>query len=247
MGRLMRILPHSVRVLPLTLIVAGLLLVVKVVEVASVLGDFPTAAMPIAEARAEGTRPPPAAPALSPSQPPSVGPTEGATHADAAPPGKNRPVAQVSGTDASSAIPSPQEVAILEQLANRRQALEAREQELERKSDLLRAAETRLDQKIQQMKNLESSLASLIKADDEQQQAKLRSLVKIYENMKPKDAARIFEELDMDTLLPVAERMNERKLAPVMAEMNPAKAKEIIQELSKRRQVTSGGRPGGPG
>jgi flagellar motility protein MotE (MotC chaperone) len=245
MDRLMRMLARSVRLLPLTLIVAGLLLVVKIVNVASAVGNFSTA-MPIAEARAEGTRLPPAAPALSPSQPASAGPTEGATHADAGP-GKTRAVAQVSGKDAPSTIPSPQEVAILEQLAGRRQALDAREQELERKSDLLRAAETRLDQKLQQMKDLEGSLARLIKVDDEQQQAKLRSLVKIYENMKPKDAARIFEELDMETLLPVAERMNERKLAPVMAEMNPAKAKEITQELGKRRQITSGGRPGGAG
>ena len=111
----------------------------------------------------------------------------------------------------------------------------------------MRAAEARLDQKLRQMKDLEGTLARMIKVDDEQQQAKLRSLVKIYENMKPKDAARIFEELDMDTLLPVAERMNERKLAPVMAEMNPAKAKEITQELSKRRQVMSNNRPAGAG
>jgi flagellar motility protein MotE (MotC chaperone) len=246
----MHILPHPVRVLPLTLIVAGLLLVVKLVEVASVLGDISTGAMPIAAAHAEATRLPPAAPALPPSQPASppqpawAGPIEGATHADAGP-RKTRPVAQVSGKDGPSTTPSPQEVAILEQLAGRRQALDTREQELERKSDLLRAAETRLDQKLQQMKELESSLTRLIKVDDEQQQAKLRSLVKIYENMKPKDAARIFEELDMDTLLPVAERMNERKLAPVMAEMNPGKAKEITQELGKRRQVASGARPGG--
>jgi flagellar motility protein MotE (MotC chaperone) len=240
----MRILPHSVRVLPLTLIGAGLLLVVKVVEVASVLGEFPIAA-PIAEARAEATRPQPAAAAPPRSQPAAAGPTESAIHA--AHPGKTQPLAQAAGTDARSTLPSPQEVAILEQLAGRRQALDAREEELGRKGDLLRAAETRLDQKLQQMKDLESSLARLIKADDEQQQAKLRSLVKIYENMKPKDAARIFEELDMDTLLPVAARMNERKLAPVMAEMNPAKAKEITQELSKRRQVTSGARPGGAG
>jgi flagellar motility protein MotE (MotC chaperone) len=245
MDRLMRMLAPSGRLLPLTLIVAGLLLVVKIVNVASAVGNFSTA-MPIAAAHAEGTRLPPATPALSPSQQASAGPTEGATHANAGT-GKTRPVTQVPGKDAPWTIPSPQEVAILEQLAGRRQALDAREQELERKSDLLRAAETRLDQKLQQMKDLESSLTRLIKVDDEQQQAKLRSLVKIYENMKPKDAARIFEELDMETLLPVAERMNERKLAPVMAEMNPAKAKEITHELSKRRQVTSGSRSGGAG
>ncbi len=97
------------------------------------------------------------------------------------------------------------------------------------------------------MKDLQATLGRLMKANDEQQQTKLRSLVKIYENMKPKDAARIFEELDMDTLLPVAERMSERKLAPVMAEMNLAKAKDITQELAKLREAGSGKRPPGAG
>ena len=61
--------------------------------------------------------------------------------------------------------------------------------------------------------------------------------MKIYENMKPKDAARIFEALDMDTLLLVAERMNERKLAPVMAQLNSERAKEITVELTRAGQL----------
>ena len=62
-------------------------------------------------------------------------------------------------------------------------------------------------------------------------------VIKIYENMKPKDAARIFDELDMDTLLLVAERMKERKLAPVMAQMKPTKAKDVTIRLSTLRSL----------
>ena len=61
--------------------------------------------------------------------------------------------------------------------------------------------------------------------------------MKIYETMKPKDAARIFQELELDTLLLVVDRMKERKLAPVLAEMNPNKAMEITVELAKLRQM----------
>ena len=243
----MRRLPHPARLLPLTLIVGALLLVIKLHDVASTLGDFSSTAMPIAQARAEATRPQPAVATHPSSAPVAAGPANGGGDADSGGPARTKPSPQAAGPDTPPSMPSPREVAILEQLAGRRQALEAREHDMERRSDLLRAAEARLDQKLRQMKDLEGTLARMIKVDDEQQQAKLRSLVKIYENMKPKDAARIFEELDMDTLLPVAERMNERKLAPVMAEMNPAKAKEITQELSKRRQVMSNNRPAGAG
>jgi flagellar motility protein MotE (MotC chaperone) len=242
----MRRLSRPVRLLPVTLIAASLLLAAKVFDVASALGGFSTAAIPIAEARAEGARPETNAAARHASElAPAVASTTPAhREPDRQPDGLSAP--QRAKADAPPP-PTPQEIEILEQLAVRRKALDAREQDLERRSDLLRAAEARLDKKLVEMKTLEATLGRLIKANDEQQQAKLRSLVKIYENMKPKDAARIFEELDMDTLLPVAERMNERRLAPVMAEMNPAKAKDITQELAKLREVVSGKRLPGAG
>jgi flagellar motility protein MotE (MotC chaperone) len=240
----MRRLSRPVRLLPVTLIAASLLLAAKVFDVASALGGFSTAAVPIAEARAESARPETNVSAHGALAPAVASTTPAHREPDRQPDGLSAP--QRSKADAPPP-PTPQEIEILEQLAVRRKALDVREQDLERRSDLLRAAEARLDQKLAEMKTLEATLGRLIKANDEQQQAKLRSLVKIYENMKPKDAARIFEELDMNTLLPVAERMNERRLAPVMAEMNPAKAKDITQELAKLREVVSGKGPPGAG
>ena len=129
------------------------------------------------------------------------------------------------------------EIDLLQQLAERREVLEDREQELDMRSGLLAAAESRIDKKVEELKLLQNTIQKLLKAHDEEQDAQLQSLVKIYENMKPKDAARIFEELDLDTLLLVVERMKERKLAPVMASMDPAKAKEITVELTRLRQL----------
>lgn len=138
------------------------------------------------------------------------------------------------------------EIDLLQRLADRRKLLEIREKEMDMRGGLLLAAEERIDRKIAELKNYQSTIEKLIKTYDDQQVAKIQSLVKIYENMKPKDAARIFEELDMDTLLLVSERMKERKLAPIMAKMNPARATEITVELSRLRnlpneQLNSGG------
>ena len=137
------------------------------------------------------------------------------------------------------------EIDLLQQLAERRRVLEAREQELVTRTGLLSAAESRIDKKVEELKVLRETISGLIKTFDAQQDAKLVSLVKIYENMKPKDAARIFEELEMDTLLEVAERMKERKLAPVMAKMNPEKAREMTVELSQLRNLPATVKPGG--
>lgn len=137
------------------------------------------------------------------------------------------------------------EIDLLQRLAERRVEIDARAQELETRTAMLAAAETRIDGKIQEFKALQATIDSLVKDYDQQQSAKLLSLVKIYENMKPKDAARIFEELEMDTLLQVVERMKERSLAPVMAKMNPQRAREITVELNQLRKLPEQARVGG--
>ena len=129
------------------------------------------------------------------------------------------------------------EIDLLQQLADRREQIEARTRELDLREGLLKAAEDRIGKKIQDMKTLQVTINSLIKKHDTQQDAKLNSLVKIYQNMKPKEAARIFEDLELDTLLMVVERMKERKLAAIMAKMNPIKAREVTIQLSRLREL----------
>ena len=140
---------------------------------------------------------------------------------------------------------TPAEIDLLQQLAERRQVLESREQEFELRTGLLAAAESRIDIKVEELKVLRETISGLIKTFDAQQDAKLLSLVKIYENMKPKEAAKIFEALEMDTLLEVAERMKERKLAPIMAKMDPEKARDMTVELSRLRRLPPVGQQAG--
>lgn len=138
-----------------------------------------------------------------------------------------------------------EEIDLLQQLSDRRKVLEEREAEMNEREGLLAAAEARINKKVDELRGLRGTIEGLLQKHNQQQEKKMISLVKIYENMKPKDAARIFGELDMDTLLMVAERMKERKLAAVMAKMNPAKAKEMTVELAKLRDMPVPGSEGG--
>jgi flagellar motility protein MotE (MotC chaperone) len=130
-----------------------------------------------------------------------------------------------------------EEIDLLQRLAKRRTEIERRGAELEQRGNLLEAAERRIDEKIGELQAIQKTIEGLLVSHDEQSQGQLNSLVKIYENMKPKDAARIFEELDMVVLLDVIERMKERKTAPILAKMNPQRAKEITLELAQRRSL----------
>jgi flagellar motility protein MotE (MotC chaperone) len=136
---------------------------------------------------------------------------------------------------------SASEIAVLLQLAERREALDQRAAELDRRAALLAIAETRLGEQIDRLGKLQAEIAAAIDGQDAKEEEKLRSLVKIYEAMKPKAAAEIFDRLEMPTLLQVVERMREPKSADVLASMDPAKAKQVTAELAKRNRPP--GRP----
>ncbi len=137
------------------------------------------------------------------------------------------------------------EIETLQDLAARRQELDRRERELETRDALLQAAEKRIDEKVTELRALKAQIERLVVQYDEGEQAKFQSLVKIYESMKPKDAARIFGELEMDILLDVVERMREQKAAPILAKMDPTKAKAVTTELAQRRRLSPKGGGGG--
>jgi flagellar motility protein MotE (MotC chaperone) len=129
------------------------------------------------------------------------------------------------------------EIELLQQLSKRREKLDQRAQTLDRRENLVKAAEKRLDQKVGEMERLRAEIEDLLVKYDEQESQQLARLVNIYEKMKPKDAAKIFEDLDQDVLLKVVERMNERKTAPILAEMRPDKAQQLTLELAEREDL----------
>ena len=233
-----------IRFLPATIFAAALMLTVKVGTIWEGVGGLLDGTLSVAGAQAQQQKssgPPADKPAAAQSGPAQAQQKDGGEAAST-----DNPTAPGAATAARLARDDPTlltqaEIDLLQQLAERRENLDSREQELDIQSGLLKAAETRIDKKVKELKTLQAAIAKLIKSYDDQQNAKLQSLVKIYENMKPKDAARIFEELDMDTLLMVAERMKERKLAPIMAKMDPTKATEITVELSRLRQMPAVG------
>lgn len=228
---------RRLRLLPALMFLAALFFTVKI----GMLWQSPGApdrggpvAVAGAAARSEGADKPgteapaaPAAPAASPA--PAAQPA----------PGASEPAEDAAKASAFS----PAEVDVLRQLAARREQLDARARDLDKREALLQAAEGRIDAKAAALKELQTQVSRLIKAHDEQQDAKVASLARLYESMKPKDAAAILQALELETLLLVAERIRERKLAPILAEMNPAKARDLTTELVRRRKIEAAARP----
>ncbi|RMD65194.1 MAG: hypothetical protein D6826_00665 [Alphaproteobacteria bacterium] len=224
------------RLFPVLIVVAGVAFAVR-------LGDLWHGLSTDAQAQTV-TRPPradPGVPAPDPGLMPAAGDSqaalgeEAASGSDANAAADSSPVRTAALAPRDPLLMTDEEIAFLQALAARREELERRTRELEEREVLLQAAERRLQEKVDGLRALRASIEKLVKQREEETESQYRSLVKIYETMKPKDAARIFEELDMAVLLPVVERMKERKAAPILAKMNPEKAKAITVELAQRK------------
>jgi len=137
----------------------------------------------------------------------------------------------------SDAETSSAETDVLKQLSERREQLEKRSRDLDTREALLKITEQRVAQKIKEMESLRQQVQSLVDQAGSGQQAQLDNLVKIYETMKPDEAAKIFETLDMPILLGVIQKMKPARTAPIMAKLPPEKAKEVTVALTKQDQL----------
>jgi flagellar motility protein MotE (MotC chaperone) len=137
-----------------------------------------------------------------------------------------------------NAVSSPAERAILERLGERRQELDARARELEIRENLLKSAEKRLDGRVDEIKGMESQLGGAAQQKKQNDAARLKGLVTMYENMKAKDAAKIFDRLEMRVLIEVVSLINPRRMSDIMAQMQPEMAERLTVELANRASGT---------
>lgn len=261
-----RPLAGRVRILPLTILGVALLLGLKIgalwqgraelfVTPAGAQQGQPTQLTPTQQALAQQAQAQRSLAQQAPAQP-TAAPAQLAQAAPSAapPPAAATQQSGQAATRPSSSIQSladkdpttftRAEIDLLANLAQRRDQIEQRAREVDLRESLLAAAEKRLDERIAEIKKLEASVKQIVQQYDKQEEQNLQGLVKVYENMKPKDAARIFEKLEPNVLLGVVERMKEAKLALVLADMAPATAQDLTVRLATRKQIPPSVRAG---
>jgi flagellar motility protein MotE (MotC chaperone) len=132
---------------------------------------------------------------------------------------------------------SSAEKALLDRLQARRQELDGRSQELDLRENLLRAAEKKIEDQLTELKAVEDRIAAAETARKSEEDGKLKDLVVMYENMKPKEAAAIFDVMDMRVMVEVAAKMAPKKTGDIIAKMSPNSAERLTVALAKREQA----------
>lgn len=162
--------------------------------------------------------------------PPAVKPAETPPKPSEPKPGPGGTVIQLDQNNGGS----PAERAILERLGERRQELDQRARELEIRESMIKSAERQLDGKVNQLKTMEQQAGGAANKKEEEEAARLKGLVSMYENMKAKDAAKIFDRLEMPILIAVVSKIKPRIMADIMAQMQPDVAERLTVELANR-------------
>ena len=89
-----------------------------------------------------------------------------------------------------------------------------------------------------QIKEGQQLLMTAEQKKDEREAARFKSLVTMYESMKPRDAAKIFDRLDVNVLLQVASMMSPRSMSEILAQMTPDRAQQLTVELANRAKTS---------
>lgn len=123
------------------------------------------------------------------------------------------------------------EIMILQELAERREALDLRSREIDKKAVQLKVAEEEIEKKLAQLREYENKLKKLIGEYNEKEKDKIAALVKMYASMKPQSAARIFNTLDIETAASLLREMKPSSASAIVSQMDAIKAKAVTNEI----------------
>lgn len=123
---------------------------------------------------------------------------------------------------------------LLARLRAREQDLTRREEELDLRDKTLEKLSQEIDARLQELATAEETLRQTMALADSAAENDLENLTRVYENMKPKDAAVLFEAMEPSFAAGFLGRMQTASAAQILSGLSPEKAYAISLTLSGR-------------
>ncbi len=124
--------------------------------------------------------------------------------------------------------------AILKAFQEREERIEARELAVTDRLQTLKLVDKEVERKLVLLEQAEQDLRATIALADDAAEDDIARLTKVYENMKPKDAAALFEEMNADFAAGFLGRMRPESAAGIMAGLSPGVAHRFSVVLAGR-------------
>lgn len=145
------------------------------------------------------------------------------------------PITDVPGAwDVAQGADAPaQQMAVQGNLSEEWQNLRRRQDEVQRQEQALLALERELDAKLNRLQELETRIQGMIEQADVLHDRKMRHLVDVYSNMKPREAARALEALEEPVAVKILSGMRGRNAGEVLSFVDAEKAARLTEALTR--------------
>lgn len=128
---------------------------------------------------------------------------------------------------------APLHMAAQGDLSEEWQKLRRRQEEVQRQEQTLRALENELDAKLNRLQELETRIQGMIEEADVLKDRKMRHLVDVYSNMKPREAAKALEALEEPVAVKILSGMRGRNAGEVLSFVDAEKAARLTEALTR--------------
>jgi flagellar motility protein MotE (MotC chaperone) len=130
---------------------------------------------------------------------------------------------------------------LMDKLRQKERSLDHREATLAAREADLRLAEQKLEERLLELQALRGELQTQLQQLDQEREARVVGLVRMFEGMRSKDAAAILAETETDIALQVLERMSRMKAGKVLAEMDPEQAADLANTFASSPSLAAAG------
>lgn len=114
-----------------------------------------------------------------------------------------------------------------------REALQRKEADLDRREQELNNLQKDIENRLNDLKDMEVRLQVMLKEANVQKDQKMRHLVDVYTNMKPKQAGQVLETLDERTAVRILAGMRGRQAGEILTFVSPEKAAKLSEMLTR--------------
>lgn len=126
---------------------------------------------------------------------------------------------------------------LLAEVSRRQAETERRERSLEVREARAVAAETMARTQLAELAKLREEVERLVAREMTAAEGDIDSLVSLYVNMRPQQAAKVLERLEATQAAVILLKIPERQAGPILAQMDPPAAMAVTQEIAGRREA----------
>lgn len=124
-------------------------------------------------------------------------------------------------------------------LSERKKVLDLREEELNKKAAEIEAQKAVIEKKLTELEEYRTKISVMLQDRIKSDDTKIETLVQVYTNMKPSQAAKIFETMDEDLVIDILSRMKKKSAAEILNLIKTEKAQAFAERYAGYRMPTS--------